>query len=65
MQRYLLNNLSSDERMAMRNANGWKRYYFADHLGTASLIVANNGTVQREVRHYPFGQLRWESGNLP
>jgi RHS repeat-associated protein len=44
------------ERIARRDApSGTVHYYFADHLGSASLITDASGNVQKEADYYPYG----------
>jgi RHS repeat-associated protein len=43
------------QRIARRDANGTVHYYFADHLGSASVITDASGTVQKEADYYPYG----------
>jgi RHS repeat-associated protein len=43
------------QRIARRDASGAVHYYFADHLGSASLITDASGTVQKEADYYPYG----------
>jgi len=36
-----------------------------DHLGTTSVVLNSDGSLQSEARHYPYGEERWRSGTLP
>jgi RHS repeat-associated protein len=38
-------------------------YYFADHLGSASVIVAENGWIEQESEYYPYGSERVIQGS--
>ena len=43
------------KRVARRDASGTIRYYFADHLGSASVITDTNGVIKNESDYYPYG----------
>lgn len=43
------------KRIARRDANGDKRYYFSDHLGSASVVTGPTGAIQSESDYYPYG----------
>jgi RHS repeat-associated protein len=47
--------LLNGQRIARRDANGAVHYYFADHLGSASVITDASGTVQKEADYFPYG----------
>ncbi|MCL4507181.1 MAG: RHS repeat-associated core domain-containing protein [Chloroflexi bacterium] len=40
-------------------------FVHGDHLGSASLTTDISGTVVSEMRYYPFGEVRWQSGTMP
>jgi RHS repeat-associated protein len=37
-------------------------YYFADHLGSASVITDSSGNVQEQSDYYPYGGIAYSSG---
>jgi RHS repeat-associated protein len=41
------------------------QYVVGDHLGSTSLVLNGDGTVDSEGRYYPYGVTRWSSGTLP
>jgi len=44
------------KRVARRDVSNLAvHYYFSDHLGSASVITDNLGTLQKEADYYPFG----------
>ncbi len=46
-------------RIARRDAaSGAIRYYFSDHLGSASVIANEAGTIMEESQYFPFGAER-------
>ncbi len=46
-------------RIARRDAaSGAIRYYFSDHLGSASVITNEAGTIMEESQYFPFGAER-------
>ena len=52
------------QRVAMRKG-GVLYYLAADHLGTTSVVMDDQGSKVAESRHYPYGQERWRNGTLP
>ena len=40
-------------------------FVHGDHLGSASLTTGITGTKVSEMRYYPFGEVRYSSGNTP
>jgi RHS repeat-associated protein len=54
------------ERVAQRNlTTNIPNYYFADHLGSASVVTDNNGNIQDESDYYPYGGERVISNAAP
>jgi len=51
------------ERIAQVSANTVE-YVHGDHLGSASLITAENGTLLQQITYYPYGQTRSDSNPL-
>ena len=43
------------KRVARREPAGDVRYYFSDHLGSASVIANSTGTIRSESDYYPYG----------
>jgi RHS repeat-associated protein len=52
------------QRVALRKA-GVLQYVLGDHLGSTSVVLNDDGTVDSEARYYPYGVTRWSSGTLP
>src|SRR5215208_2522883 len=44
--------------------DGTRYYVLKDHLGSASVVVNQTGTIVGEDRFYPFGETRVTSGNM-
>jgi ABC-type transporter Mla maintaining outer membrane lipid asymmetry ATPase subunit MlaF len=40
-------------------------FLLGDHLGSTSLTVNSIGGNPRELRYYPWGDVRWASGTTP
>jgi len=51
-------------RIAMRTRAGVE-YLLGDHLGSTSLTVNSTGDNPRELRYYPWGEVRYTSGTTP
>ena len=49
------------QRVAMRASAGVE-FLLGDHLGSTSLTVNSLGGNPRELRYYPWGEVRWASG---
>jgi RHS repeat-associated protein len=43
------------KRVARRDADNSVKYYFSDHLGSASVVTDNLGVVKEESDYYPYG----------
>jgi RHS repeat-associated protein len=43
------------KRVARRDADSSVKYYFSDHLGSASVVTDNLGVIKSESDYYPFG----------
>jgi RHS repeat-associated protein len=43
------------QRIARRDADNSVKYYFSEHLGSASVIADDHGTVKEESDYYPYG----------
>jgi hypothetical protein len=52
------------QRIAMRTSAGVE-FLLGDHLGSTSLTVDSLGGNPRELRYYPWGEVRWASGTTP
>jgi hypothetical protein len=39
-------------------------YVLKDHLGSASVVTNNSGTILGEQRYYPFGETRLTTGTI-
>jgi RHS repeat-associated protein len=55
---------SGSIRIAMRTSAGLS-YLLGDHLGSTSLTVDSSGGNPRELRYYPWGEVRFSSGTTP
>jgi RHS repeat-associated protein len=59
------------QRVALRKSTDWTRgtgtvtWLHGDHLGSASLATNGSGQVVSNLRYYPYGEVRWQSGTLP
>jgi RHS repeat-associated protein len=51
-------------RIAMRTGAGLE-FLLGDHLGSTSLTVNSAGGNPRELRYYPWGEVRYTSGTTP
>ncbi len=52
------------QRIAMRASAGVE-FLLGDHLGSTSLTVDSLAGNPRELRYYPWGEVRWSSGAIP
>jgi RHS repeat-associated protein len=43
------------KRVARRDADNSVKYYFSDHLGSASAVTSSVGTITAESDYYPYG----------
>jgi len=52
------------KRIARRDLpSGNVRYYFGDHLGSASVIADPSGNMLEQYDYAPFGELHWTNGS--
>jgi RHS repeat-associated protein len=52
------------KRIARRDLPGGSiKYYFADHLGSATVIADTSGNALERYDYAPFGELHWTSGS--
>ncbi|MCI0558151.1 MAG: RHS repeat-associated core domain-containing protein, partial [Nitrososphaera sp.] len=55
---------TDEDRVAMRE-NGTLYFLANDHLGSTSIVIDTNGVKISEMRYKPWGETRYELGNLP
>ena len=54
------------KRIARRDLPaGDVKYYFADHLGSASVVSSATGDLLEEYDYGPFGELHWQASQTP
>jgi RHS repeat-associated protein len=49
-------------RVAMCYGSSTVKYLLGDHLGSTSITATGSGTLDSEIRYYPWGTERWGSG---
>ncbi|ABF41778.1 hypothetical protein Acid345_2777 [Candidatus Koribacter versatilis Ellin345] len=43
--------------------SGTVKYYFGDHLGSASVLTDIQGNIYKQYDYAPYGELHWQSGS--
>jgi RHS repeat-associated protein len=49
---------ANNQLLAKKNSDGSKNYYLSDHLGSATVIVDQNGNVVEATTYEPYGKVR-------
>ncbi len=52
---------AGSQRVASIRTDGYEQYYHPDHLGSASIVTDQAGTIQEKIEYFPFGSLRERS----
>ncbi len=51
--------------MAMRTGSSTLNYLLGDHLGSQAITTSSSGAMSAEIRYYPWGTERYNSGTTP
>ncbi len=56
---------AGSQRVVSIRSDGHEQYYHPDHLGSASIVSDETGTIQEKIEYFPFGSYRERSDYNP
>ncbi len=56
---------AGSRRVVSIRSDGHEQYYHPDHLGSASIVSDETGTIQEKIEYFPFGSYRERSDYNP